>query len=148
MSRAPDQGPEDLQRFLDAQAATFETARRELTEGRKRSHWMWFVFPQVEGLGHSPTARRYAIRSGEEARAYRAHEVLGSRLLALTEIVLGHGDSPAEVIFGGVDALKFRSSMTLFEAVAGDRCFSDALRMFFGGSRCAKTLEWLEVHDD
>jgi len=142
-----DADPHQLQRFLEAQERAWGTARRELEAGRKRSHWMWFVFPQVQGLGRSPTARRYAIRTWEEAKAYRVHEVLGARLVEATELALAHGQDPPEVIFGGVDAMKFRSCMTLFEAVAGDACFTQALRVFFRGDRCAKTLEWLEAHD-
>src|ERR1700757_3448214 len=108
--------PYDLQRFVAAQdsGGTYEQARAELRSGRKRSHWMWFVFPQIAGLGQSPTSRRYAISSLDEARAYLAHPVLGARLLDCARIVGELDDRSAEEIFGAIDAMKLRSSMTLF----------------------------------
>jgi uncharacterized protein (DUF1810 family) len=138
--------PFDLERFVTAQAATYERAERELQAGRKTSHWMWFVFPQLAGLGRSPMARRYAIGSLDEARAYLAHSLLGSRLIASTEAVLAaHGRSLAE-IFGSPDDRKFRSSMTLF-AVASDArhaAFEDALVRLCEGTMDECTLALLE----
>jgi uncharacterized protein (DUF1810 family) len=128
----------DLQRFVDAQdsGATYAQALRELRTGRKTSHWMWFVFPQIEGLGSSPTARRYAISSLEEARAYLAHATLGPRLResarALAEL---DGERSAEAVLGHVDALKLRSSMTLFARAAPDEpLFAQVLDRYFGGA--------------
>src|ERR1700740_2727525 len=110
----------DLQRFVAAQdaAGTYESAVAELGDGRKRSHWMWFVFPQIAGLGQSPTSRRFAIRSLAEARAYLDHPVLGPRLLESTRIVAERTGRSAEAVFGGIDAIKLRSSMTLFARAA------------------------------
>jgi uncharacterized protein (DUF1810 family) len=130
-----------LERFVEAQARIYPQALAELQRGRKESHWMWFVFPQIAGLGRSPTAQHYAIASAEEARAYLAHPLLGPRLREATEAVLGHRQRNAEAIFGPVDAIKFRSSMTLFEAAAnGAGPFGEALDAFFGGERDAATL--------
>src|SRR5690606_27866276 len=117
----------------------------ELKGGRKRTHWMWFVFPQIAGLGRSETARFYALASAEEGRVYLDHPVLGTRLRECTAAVLAHRDASAETIFGPVDALKFRSSMTLFEAVADDPApFAEALDAFYGGARDPATLALLE----
>ncbi len=111
-----DRDPFDLRRFTEAQehAGTYARALQELHDGRKVTHWIWFVFPQIEGLGRSPTARRFAIRSLEEAVAYLRHPVLGPRLLQCTAAVSGHRDRSAEQILGDIDATKLRSSMTLF----------------------------------
>jgi uncharacterized protein (DUF1810 family) len=135
----------DLERFVTAQAEVYSRALAELRRGRKESHWMWFVFPQIAGLGTSPTARHYAIRSAAEARAYLAHPLLGPRLMECTDIVLEHRGPSAEAIFGTIDAMKLRSSMTLFEAVAPepDR-FAKVLEMFHKGERDALTLAILE----
>jgi len=130
-----------LQRFVDAQDGVFETALAELRAGAKRSHWMWFVFPQLAGLGHSPTARFYAIRSLAEARAYLDHPLLGTRLTQCVEAILPHaGHRSAEAILGSVDALKLRSSLTLFELVAPHDIFAKALDAFFGGEPDERTL--------
>ncbi len=135
----------DLERFVAAQSGVHAEALAELERGRKQSHWMWFVFPQIEGLGRSEMARHYAIASLGEARAYLDHALLGPRLLACTAAVLAHRDRPAEAIFGPVDALKFRSSMTLFEAAAGEAMpFGEALDAFYGGNRDPATLARLE----
>ena len=137
--------PFDLARFVWAQEGTYEHAVRELRTGRKRSHWMWFVFPQVAGLGYSLTARRYAIRSLAEARAYLEHPILGTRLVECTQIVNGLQGLSARAIFGHPDDLKFCSSMTLFELVAGAGSdFSTALDRYYGGRRDAVTLRLLE----
>lgn len=111
--------PFDLARFVSAQAGTYEYALAELRRGRKRSHWMWFVFPQLAGLGHSSIAQHYGIRSLAEARAYLAHDVLGARLREVSSVVASLPAGP-EAIFGGVDAMKLRSSMTLFLRAAPD----------------------------
>ena len=125
--------PYDLLRFVEAQRSVYQDVVAELGAGRKRSHWMWFVFPQIAGLGRSPMAVRYAIRSLDEARAFLAHEVLGPRLRITTELVLRFQDRSGGEIFGQIDDMKFRSSMTLFaKALPGD-VFATALAAFFDG---------------
>ncbi len=134
----------DLHRFVEAQAAIWPAALAELRAGRKQSHWMWFVFPQIAGLGRSPMAVHYAIRSVDEARAYLADPVLGARLREGVATMLAHGGRSAESILGGIDALKFRSSLTLFETVAAEPAlFARALDVFYGGGRDERTLELL-----
>jgi uncharacterized protein (DUF1810 family) len=133
--------PYDLRRFVDAQAGAYDAAVRELRAGRKTSHWMWFVFPQIAGLGRSAIAQRYAIGSPAEAQAYLAHPVLGPRLLECATILTGLEGTSAPAVFGEVDALKLRSSMTLFAAAApGQPAFADVLARFFGGERDDATL--------
>jgi uncharacterized protein (DUF1810 family) len=135
-----------LERFRSAQDAggTYERALAELRAGRKRSHWMWFVFPQLEGLGRSETSRRYAIGSLEEAREYLADAVLGARLRESAGALLEHGDASAEEILGPVDALKLRSSMTLFELAGGEEAvFAEVLERFCAGARDEATLRLL-----
>ena len=137
--------PHDLQRFVDAQDAVIDDVKRELRSGRKRSHWMWFVFPQVEGLGSSEMARRYAISSRAEAEAYLAHPILGARLRECTALVNAVDGRSATEVFGSPDDLKFRSSMTLFEAVADDPApFATALERYYDGDRDEKTLDLLD----
>jgi uncharacterized protein (DUF1810 family) len=134
---------DDLSRFVSAQAAVYPEALAELKEGRKRTHWMWFVFPQIAGLGVSPTARRYAIRSLDEARAYLAHPVLGPRLEECARAVLGVDGKTAEDIFGYPDDLKLRSSMTLFARAADDPgVFQAVLDRYYDGPD-PKTLDLL-----
>ena len=134
----------DLARFVDAQQGSYDAALAELTAGRKRSHWMWFVFPQVAGLGRSAMARRYAIASADEAAAYLAHPLLGARLRACAGAVLAHQDRDADAIFGDPDTMKFHSSMTLFAEVAPDEAvFHACLDRFFGGAPDGATLERL-----
>ena len=137
--------PHDLARFVAAQATTYAAALAELTGGHKRGHWMWFVFPQIAGLGQSATARRYAIAGAAEARAYLAHPLLGARLVEATRAVTAAAPGKgAEAIMGGIDAVKLRSSMTLFAAVADDAApFEAALARFFGGQRDPETLRRL-----
>ena len=131
----------DLTRFIEAQEGVYGQALAELRHGRKESHWMWFVFPQIAGLGTSPTARRYAIASADEARAFLAHALLGARLRECTAAILAHRERGAEAMFGAVDAMKLRSSMTLFEAVADDPApFAAALAAFHKGERDSATL--------
>jgi len=128
--------PFDLARFVTAQDAggSFQSAVSELRAGRKSSHWMWYVFPQIAGLGRSPASRQYAIRSVAEARAYLAHPVLGPRLLECAEILRSLSGRTAEDVFGGIDAMKLRSSMTLFRHAAGDEpVFTGVLGQYFGG---------------
>lgn len=136
--------PFDLNRFLQAQEGVYAAALAELRAGRKTSHWMWFVFPQIDGLGRSQTARFFAVKSLAEARAYLAHPVLGTRLRECAAAVLGVAGRTASEIFGYPDDLKFRSSMTLFERAAPDcDLFSDALDRFFEGRRDRLTQELL-----
>jgi uncharacterized protein (DUF1810 family) len=138
--------PHDLQRFVDAQASLIETVRAELRAGRKRSHWMWFIFPQLHGLGSSPMAQRYAIASLDEAQAYLSHPLLGPRLQECTELVNAIENASIERIFGYPDDLKFRSSMTLFSAATEEnRVFQTALDRYFEGKPDAKTLAQLEL---
>jgi uncharacterized protein (DUF1810 family) len=125
----------DLQRFVDAQAGgVYESAVAELRAGRKTGHWIWFVFPQIAGLGQSPTSRRYAISGLDEARAYFAHPVLGPRLREAGQALLAHAGATAEGILGGIDAIKVRSSMTLFLRAAPDEpIFTAVLDAFYDG---------------
>lgn len=123
-----------FQRFLDVQAPVYETALAELRTGRKRTHWMWFIFPQRAGLGSSEMSRRYAIQSTAEAEAYLAHPVLGPRLIACAEALLLHRGTPATTILGTVDALKLRSSMSLFRDITPTQpVFQKVLDAFFDG---------------
>jgi uncharacterized protein (DUF1810 family) len=135
--------PFDLQRFSAAQeqGGAYTTALAELCAGRKRSHWIWFVFPQIDGLGSSPMARRFAIRSLAEAQAYLADDILGPRLRECCEALLGLGiDANAEAVMGGIDALKLRSSMTLFALAApGDPTFTHVLARYYDGQTDAAT---------
>lgn len=136
----------DLGRFLEAQKECYEEALQELLIGRKRSHWMWFVFPQMEGLGRSLTARHFALKSLEEARAYLAHPILGERLRAATLAVLSHPDRSVAEVFGPPDDMKFRSSMTLFAAAATAQdgaLFRQALDVFCDGVADPATLRLL-----
>ena len=127
--------PFGLQRFLDAQAQTYDQALAELRAGRKRTHWMWFVFPQVAGLGRSPTAQHYAISGPDEARAYLAHPVLGPRLVECAQALLDLPGEDAAAVLGPVDAVKLRSSMTLFaHAAPGEPVFRAVLEQYFGGA--------------
>jgi uncharacterized protein (DUF1810 family) len=140
--------PHDLQRFVDAQESggTYAAALAELRRGRKVSHWMWFVFPQLEGLGRSPTARRFAIRSLAEARAYADHPVLGPRLLECAEAVSAAPGATAEQVMGEVDAVKLRSSMTLFARAAPEHPqFAAVLDRFFGGRPDGETDRLLGI---
>jgi uncharacterized protein (DUF1810 family) len=139
--------PHDLGRFVAAQAPVWAQVRAELAAGLKRSHWMWFVFPQLRGLGRSAMAVRYGIASRAEAKAYLEHPLLGARLVECTSLMLGvDKGSTALAILGAPDDLKFRSSMTLFAAVASDPApYQAALARFFGGVGDAATLALLEL---
>jgi uncharacterized protein (DUF1810 family) len=131
----------NLQRFLDAQAPVYERARRELEAGRKESHWMWFIFPQIAGLGQSPMSIRFAIASLDEAKAYLAQPVLGARLRECATLVLDAEGRTARQIFGPIDELKFRSSMTLFARAAPDEeLFQRCIDKYFAGGSDPTTL--------
>jgi uncharacterized protein (DUF1810 family) len=137
-----------LERFVEAQAGVYERACEELRAGRKRSHWMWFVFPQIRGLGNSEMAVRYAISGLDEARAYLEHALLGPRLRECAGIVVGVEGRTVEEIFGYPDDLKFHSSMTLFaeasETSADEQVFTRALKRYFGGEKDQGTLERIQ----
>ena len=136
--------PFDLQRFVDAQARVIDRVRTELAQGRKASHWMWFVFPQIAGLGRSAMAERYAIGSLDEAKAYLDHPILGPRLRDCVGLVNEVEGRPILQILGHPDDLKFRSSMTLFAHAAADgQVFRRALQKYFGGEDDPATLEQL-----
>jgi uncharacterized protein (DUF1810 family) len=134
--------PFDLNRFISAQVGVYERALAELRDGLKRSHWMWYIFPQIEGLGHSPTTRHYSIKSLEEARQYLAHPVLGTRLRSCAEAVLAVQGRSASDIFGHPDDWKLQSSMTLFELVSGPgSVFDRVLDRYYQGKRDLRTLQ-------
>ncbi|WP_458759416.1 DUF1810 domain-containing protein [Afipia sp. TerB] len=134
----------DLQRFIDAQAPLYPRVVAELRDGRKQSHWMWFIFPQIEGLGHSAMAQRYAIGSHDEAVAYLNHPVLGARLRECTALINAWPGRPISQILGHPDDLKFHSSTTLFSQVTThNREFVDALATFYGGALDQATLDRL-----
>lgn len=134
----------NFDRFLKAQEHDYAAARSELQAGRKRSHWMWYMFPQLAGLGRSAASATYAIQSREEAEAFLKHPVLGPRLTGLTRIVLGHPNKSINDIFGSPDDLKFRSCMTLFSRLPGaDPVFGEALEVFFAGTGDPQTLKIL-----
>lgn len=135
------QDPFDLARFVQAQEPVIDQVRHELAEGRKRSHWMWFVFPQLRGLGHSAMAQRYGIASLEEARAYLAHPVLGTRLRGCAALMNAVRGRSAHEILGSPDDMKFQSSMTLFAlADPAEPAFGAALDKYYGGARDRRTL--------
>ena len=132
----------ELSRFLDPQKFQYEGALAEMKQGRKTGHWIWFIFPQMKGLGHSWQADYYGISSLGEAKAYLADPVLGSRLRRITEAVLSHSDINAVTLMGSeIDALKLRSSMTLFDAASPEDIFGQVLDLFFGGERDQRSLE-------
>ncbi len=139
--------PFNLARFVDAQAPVYGRVTDELRAGRKRSHWMWFIFPQVAGLGFSAMAQRYAIASRGEAVAYLAHAILGPRLLACTGLVCAVRDHAIGDILGAPDDMKFKSSMTLFAAVSMQPLFGAALERFYAGARDQATLDILDAWD-
>lgn len=138
----PETDPYDLKRFLEAQNRVFDEVCRELRTGRKTSHWMWFIFPQIKGLARSATAAHFALGSLAEARAYAAHEVLGPRLNQTTEIINGLAGRSITDILGSPDDLKFRSCMTLFtRAWPANDAFARALATYYGGKPDLRTLE-------
>ena len=133
----------DLARFVKAQAGIYEQALAEIRSGRKRSHWMWFIFPQFAGLGHSPMAQRYAIGSIAEARAYLADPVLGTRYRECVASLQALPATTAERVFGGIDAIKLKSSFTLFDEANHEPLFSEAIGRWFEGQRDEATLKLL-----
>jgi uncharacterized protein (DUF1810 family) len=138
---------EGLDRFVAASSATHAAACAELRAGAKRTHWMWWTFPQVAGLGRSHTARRYAVEGYDEARAFLAHPVLAARLAEAMAAMMANASAAPEAVLGDVDAAKLRSSMTLFEAVADDPApFAEMIATFHGAARCARTLDLLQLH--
>jgi uncharacterized protein (DUF1810 family) len=144
MAAGDERDPYDLDRFVQAQADSYAEALAEVRAGAKRSHWMWYVFPQFDGLGSSSMARKYAIGSESEARAYLEHPVLGPRLLEIAAAVLRVEARTARQIFGGIDELKLRSCMTLYAAVSPPQSvFEQVLAKYFGGAPDARTLELL-----
>ena len=139
----------NLQRFIDAQDRDYRTALEELRAGAKRSHWMWYIFPQIKGLGRSSMSQKFAIDSLEEAKAYLAHAILGLRLVECTQVVLYLKSRTAKQIFSYPDDLKFRSSMTLFEQAADDQgVFRLALLKYFEGQPDAQTLKILRARPE
>jgi uncharacterized protein (DUF1810 family) len=129
-----------MKRFIEAQEQYYQLALAEVQAGRKRSHWIWFIFPQMRGLGHSYFAQLYGLRDRDEAVAYLNHEVLGPRLREITTALLSHHDYSAEEIFGDLDAMKVRSCMTLFDIVSPDDIFAEVLNKFYDNQRCSLTL--------
>lgn len=147
MAGAEAPAPFDAARFLAAQAPVWEAVCAELAAGRKTGHWMWFVFPQLKGLGRSPTALRYGLDGLKAAAAYLAHPVLGARLVEAADLMLAHEGTPPERILGGVDAMKLRSSMTLFAAVPGaPEGFGQVLGAFHDAP-CERTLAMLAPYE-
>lgn len=135
-----------LERFVDAQAPVYESVFKELSAGRKSTHWMWFIFPQLKELGHSQIAKYYGIESADEALAYWQHPILGKRLLECTQLVMAHSSTTAHDVFGSPDDLKFWSCMTLFAQVApAETVFRQALARFFDGRFDEATLRLLQV---
>lgn len=139
--------PYDLGRIVAAQVDVYETALAEIRRGAKRSHWMWFIFPQIAGLGHSAMAQRYAIQSLHEAKAYLDHPLLGNRLRTCVFALQDLTGMTAEAVFGGIDAIKLRSSLTLFDAAGGGPIFVAALDRWFGGEKDEATLRLLGIEE-
>ena len=139
----------DLRRFVDAQAAVYRRVVEELSHGRKQTHWMWFIFPQIGGLGFSTMAKRFAIGSRAEAAAYLEHDVLGPRLVECTRLVMAASEKTITDILGSPDDMKFRSCMTLtlFDAVSKQEIFSEAIAAFYPDGKDHATLEILKTHD-
>ena len=136
--------------FIQAQNTVYPSVIKELTEGRKRSHWMWFIFPQVKGLGHSTMARRFAIESLEQAKEYLQHDVLGARLIECAELLMLHPDKSALEIFGSIDTLKLHSSLTLFTlASSNKKCvFNELLDQYYQGSYDINSIRMLMQIND
>ena len=136
-----------IERFVDAQKRDYTTALSEVRAGRKESHWIWYIFPQVLGLGRSCYANLYGIRNREEAEEYISHKVLGKRLREITKALLQIEDRSAVEIFGYLDAMKVKSSMTLFDIISPDDIYSEVLNKFYHGKRCGTTINFLNNHD-
>ena len=139
---------QNLERFLDAQEGVYTTALAEIRAGRKSSHWIWYIFPQMRGLGHSYNSEYYGIESLEEAREYLHHEVLGERLREITGALLEHRNKSATDILGEIDAMKLRSSMTLFDMASPNDIFAEVLDVFYEGNRCKHTLRKFSTSDE
>ena len=138
----------NLNRFVVAQDAVYDTVVSELSEGRKRSHWMWYIFPQLKHLGHSYNAKFYGISGWEEAKAYLANPILDARLRKVSEIILALPEDDAREVFGGIDAIKLRSSMTLFDLVAPNDIFSRVLEKYFNCKRDRRTIAIVNEGDN
>lgn len=140
---------EGVERFLDGQRFGYDTALAEMKQGEKRNHWIWYIFPQVKGLGHSPNAQYYGIKDLEEAKAYLQHPVLGPRLWEITRAVLSHkGKDIYDIMGSRIDAMKLKSSMTLFDLVAPDDVFAEVIDAFYDGIRDARTINLVKKADD
>ena len=138
---------EDLHRYIEEQErfGQFNLALQEIQNGNKRSHWMWFIFPQVKGLGRSYNAQKFAVQSKEEAMAYYSHPILGERLKLVTQAILAHNDKEIiSILNAQIDVLKLKSCMTLFESVTHDAMFTEVLDVFYNGKKCEKTLRLLD----
>ena len=141
-----ERDPHNLQRFVTAQTEDYQSALRELQRGQKESHWIWYIFPQIAGLGHSPTAQEYAIRSRDEAAAYLAHPLLGTRLQQCCEALLKHQRRRIQDIMGSPDDLKLRSSMTLFARLSSQgSIFHKVLDAFYSGHMDDRTIAFLDA---
>ena len=136
----------NLERFIDAQRSDYSVALSEIKRGRKQSHWMWYIFPQIQGLGFSSTSKYYSIKNIDEAEAYLIHPVLGSRLIEICHALLALETKDAHKIFGSPDDVKLKSSMTLFSEVPGaDKVFQSVLQNFFNGTKDGKTLQLINA---
>ena len=138
----------NLNRFIDAQEKEYINALKEIKQGYKSSHWMWFIFPQLAGLGVSYTSNFYGIKCLDEARQYLAHPILGSRLQEITTELLNHSDKTACEILGEIDVLKLKSCMTLFDLIAPNSIFNDVLKIFYGGEKDLQTIHLLNLHNE
>ena len=136
-------GQQGLERFVEAQKRDYKTALKEVQNGKKETHWIWYVFPQMLGLGRSCYANLYGIKNKEEAEEYLKHKVLGKRLREVTNALLEHEGKPADDIFGYPDTMKVKSSMTLFDSICPDDIFAQVLDKFYEGKRCRLTLNLL-----
>lgn len=138
----------NLKRFVEAQEGVFDTVVNELNSGRKQSHWMWYIFPQSNQLGRSYASKYYGISGIDEADAYLQHPILGARLRQVCDIILRLPGANAREVFGNIDALKLRSSMTLFDLVEPSSIFADVLEKYFAGGRCHRTLRFAEQSEE
>ena len=136
--------PHNLQRFLSAQEHDFPIALCEIQNGCKQSHWIWYIFPQIKGLGFSYNSQFHGIANRQEAEAYLSQPTLNARLREITLALLEHKDKTAQQILGGIDAMKVKSSMTLFDAIAPDDIYAEVINSFFASERCKRTLEYLQ----
>lgn len=142
-----DGSEHNLKRFIDAQLNTYDRALSEIKNGKKHSHWMWYIFPQINGLGRSSTAKLYAISSREEAIDFFQHPILGVRLLEITTALLKHDNKTAYEIFGHTDQMKLKSSMTLFDSIQEESTvFKEVLKVYFENNRCYKTVNFIEMN--